>query len=444
MKISAKSWANYVSKLSKIRTKAAGLMQSYIDENGTEDGDALVDYAHALVTKYGEASGALACQMYDAIATASGKSVPAAEIAELPTIGDTAKAVYGTMKNRDNTVSATVGRMVKQSAADTTLHNALRDQAYFAWIPSGDTCAFCLTLASRGWQRMRKNTLKNGHAEHIHANCDCEFAISFDEDPKVDGYDPQKYREIYDNAEGETPRDKINAMRRAQYDENGGDVIEVEAPHTAQYINLMETANANKIAYKPTKKLDAPLTDDEIIGKIGGGDETKGSCSSLALAYTGNVNGIDVSDYRGGTSQAMFARTSNIMEFVNLAEGQTVLSYNGITGAKEALAMMEDGKQYYFFAGQHAAIVRRIDGKFQYLELQTETHNGWFDLTTDALQRRFGCKKSRTSYGNKLQMRSGFFDVEKMGEHTGEFSELLGYINTDAGEAMRGAGGYAK
>ena len=45
------------------------------------------------------------------------------------------------------------------------LKNALRDGAEFAWVPNGDTCAFCMTLASRGWQRASKRAIKNGHAE---------------------------------------------------------------------------------------------------------------------------------------------------------------------------------------------------------------------------------------------------------------------------------------
>lgn len=46
-----------------------------------------------------------------------------------------------------------VSRLVKRAGADTTLKNAQRDGAEFAWVPHGDSCAFCLTLASRGWQR---------------------------------------------------------------------------------------------------------------------------------------------------------------------------------------------------------------------------------------------------------------------------------------------------
>lgn len=192
-------------------------MQEYIDIKGTENTDELVAYAHALATKYGEASGALACEMYDSVAEMSGANVPAAQMAQTATYSETAKAIYGTMLNQNNPVPQTVGRLVKQVAADTTLQNGLRDGAKFAWIPHGDTCAFCLMLASRGWQRVSKRALRNGHAEHIHPNCDCEYAISFDANPQVGGYDPDYYRRIYDGAEGDNWRQKINYLRREQY-----------------------------------------------------------------------------------------------------------------------------------------------------------------------------------------------------------------------------------
>ena len=106
------------------------------------------------------------------------------------------------------------------AGVDTTMKNALRDGAYWAWIPHGDTCAFCLMLASNGWQRASKKAIKGGHAEHIHANCDCTYAISFNGKGTVEGYDPDKYKAMYDNAEGNTWQEKLNSMRRQQYAEN--------------------------------------------------------------------------------------------------------------------------------------------------------------------------------------------------------------------------------
>lgn len=79
-------------------------------------------------------------------------------------------------------------------------------------MPHGDTCPFCITLASNGWQKASSKVLKGGHAEHIHANCDCEFAIRFDHSTTLAGYDPEKYLKQYRDAGGD-----INKMRRIDY-----------------------------------------------------------------------------------------------------------------------------------------------------------------------------------------------------------------------------------
>ena len=215
MKISTKAWKNYITKMSGISQKAADLMQEWVQKNGFGDDKALLDYAYALSQKYGKAIGALSCQMYEATAAAQGVQIPSAEIADLPEYGEVAKAVHGTMKQSQLNVPSTVARLVKQVGADTTLKNAMRDGAQFAWVPNGDTCSFCITLASRGWQYMSKKALRNGHAEHIHAHCDCEYAVRFDGKSTVAGYDPDKYLEEYYDANGD-----INEMRRKRYAQN--------------------------------------------------------------------------------------------------------------------------------------------------------------------------------------------------------------------------------
>ena len=219
MTISEKDWKNYIARLRTIDRKAADAMQHWMDENPNADFDRMIERAYGLATVYGEASAALACEMYDSLALAQGASAPLAEPAPTATPQETAKAVLGTLNNPHNTVSATVGRLTRQAGADTMLRNAARDGAQFAWIPAGDTCAFCQTLASRGWQRQSKKAAKN-HAEHIHANCDCTYAVRFDGKSTVVGYDPEALKEQYDAAEGSSPEEKINAMRRAHYAEH--------------------------------------------------------------------------------------------------------------------------------------------------------------------------------------------------------------------------------
>lgn len=215
MKITEKAWVEYITKMSQISQKAADLMQSWVQKNGLENDKALLDYAYALSQHYGQAIGALACRMYEATAAAQGTMIPTAEVAELPEYGEVAKAVKGTQKKSPNNIPGTIARLVKQVGADTTLKNAERDGAQFSWVPHGDTCAFCITLASRGWQYMSKSALRNGHAEHIHAHCDCEYAVRFDGESTVDGYDPDKYLEEYYDSNGD-----INKMRRKRYAQN--------------------------------------------------------------------------------------------------------------------------------------------------------------------------------------------------------------------------------
>ncbi len=221
MKISQRDWNNYKNRLAKLSQKAADEMQAYVDKNGLEDRDAIIAYAYGLSTKYGEGAAELACQMYDETAAASRVSVRAAEPAATATYGETAKAINGCLKQSPTgqLLSSIPARLTKQAAADTTLKNAIRDGAEWAWVPSGDTCAFCITLASRGWQRASKNVLKGNHATHIHAHCDCQFSIRFDGKSTVDGYDPEVYREMYYGAEGSTSDERINSLRRRQYAE---------------------------------------------------------------------------------------------------------------------------------------------------------------------------------------------------------------------------------
>lgn len=211
MTISAKTWNDYVTRLSQLNRKAGQLMQQYMDTHGTEDADALIRYAYALVTKYGEGSAELAAQMYDAIAAAEEVFVPTAEPAATASYGEVARMVNGTRTSPPQLQSG-VSRLVKRAGADTTLKNARRDGAQWAWVPHGDTCSFCITLASRGWQTASAKTLKGDHAEHIHSNCDCEFAVRFHSGTNVAGYDPEKYLKQYRDAGSD-----VNAMRRIDY-----------------------------------------------------------------------------------------------------------------------------------------------------------------------------------------------------------------------------------
>ena len=223
--------------MSMLNATAARLIKEYLGTHTIDDGyslSALMAYSYAVATKYGEGAAALAAEMYDAIAALSDVYVPPAVPAATATYNETAKAVQGArLFSKDPEVTAAaVGRLVKQAGEDTTMQNAMRDGAEAAWVPSGDTCAFCITLASRGWQRVSRRSLKRGiHAEHIHANCDCVHAVRFNGEGDVEGYDPSEYEAMYyeakDRASGNSPENAINYMRREAYAKNK-DVINAQ------------------------------------------------------------------------------------------------------------------------------------------------------------------------------------------------------------------------
>ena len=245
MRVTQRAWTRYIAALRKINDRAAADMQAYLRAYGLPatraEQDRLIDAAFAIATKYGAASATLSAQWYDAVAALSGKIIDPALPAATPTIHEVAKAVVGTSKTGNTEIiSSSIGRLVKQTGVDTTMQNALRDGAEWAWIPQGDTCAFCITLASNGWQRASKKAIKGGHAEHIHANCDCTYQIRFDKTSSVAGYDPDKYKELYEyehNPDGSIkmkdgepvkrsgkPKDKINGMRQDFYAQNSEEI----------------------------------------------------------------------------------------------------------------------------------------------------------------------------------------------------------------------------
>lgn len=243
--ISQRAWLGFVNRLDRINSAAARAMVQYVNTHGLDDVQGIIDYAYGVATKYGEASAALAAEMYDAIAALMGKVVPAAVPAATASYPEVAQTVVGVLEQSKNTemLSGAVSRLVKMAGEDTTLQNARRDRALVAWIPNGDTCAFCIALASRGWEFASAKLLRNGHARHVHSNCDCTHAVTWDPfETKYSTYDPDRYREMYDDAEGRNSQQKINAMRREFYAENRDEINAQKRSAYAKRIELNSSA----------------------------------------------------------------------------------------------------------------------------------------------------------------------------------------------------------
>ena len=233
MTITEESWKQYIETLSKVESEAARLMQEFLEANREPDGrwnsretrQLIIDYAFALAVKYGEAAAELACEMYDSVGALEDIILPSAEPAQTATYQETAKTVNGTIKLLNPVIiAAAIGRLVRQAGVDTTVNNAIRDKAEWAWIPIGDTCPFCISLAHEGWKQASKAALSGGHAEHVHANCDCNYAIRHKKETNYAGYDPRKYARIFNDAEGDTEKEKLDAIAREQYAANADEI----------------------------------------------------------------------------------------------------------------------------------------------------------------------------------------------------------------------------
>lgn len=233
------------------------------------------------------------------------------------------------------------------------------------------------------------------------------------------------------------------------------------------YDNLIKDFEVDQVESLDVKRLDKPLTQDEIIEKLAGGDETKGSCASLCLAYTGNVHGLDVTDFRGGISQSKFGRLINTVDTYKTSNATISAHYvqkEAFDVAKILKELPSNGKEYVLIAGKHVSVVRNIDGVLQYLEMQTVDRNGWTPFvkkvkeygrmykytTVDTLNKRFGCQKTQTKHiykDDNGEWKTGskvfLIDVESV-KPTEEFKTILSYLNTEKQKQKKGASGYAK
>ncbi len=359
MKISQRDWNNYKNRLAKLSQKAADEMQAYVDTNGLEDRDAIIAYAYGLSTKYGEGAAELACQMYDETAAASRVTVRAAEPAATATYRETAKAINGCLKQSPTgqLLSSIPARLTKQAAADTTLKNAIRDGAEWAWVPSGDTCAFCIALASRGWQRASKKVLNGNHATHIHAHCDCQFSIRFDGKSTVDGYDPEVYREMYYSAEGSTSNEKINSLRRRIYAVKKGPVYE-DVPKTWVKSVISE---------------DKALTGANPLYR-NGGEDYQTNCSNCVPAYEMRKRGYDVTAQPSSANRRLrrdpFSAWKNpeVKEVSSIAELLTALGPEE-NGSRMQVCIDHTFSIWKQTAG-HTFIIEKQNNEFVFLDPQ--------------------------------------------------------------------------
>lgn len=226
--------------------------------------------------------------------------------------------------------------------------------------------------------------------------------------------------------------------------EKRGTIKPKEQSEAAKFIE--QACTTENVEHKAVQALPKQLTSDEIIERLAGGDMTQGSCSSLAFAYIGNKNGLDVLDFRDGGSRRVFSMNKNIMKMLELpgVEGSITKVKKEVQGTIDVLKNLELNKEYYLATGKHAAIVRKLDTGYQYLELQSKYQNGWmpferYGSMATTLNKRFGCRKTvDKSFGYVWERTVILMDVDSFKDNE-EFEQLLGYINTAVDKQRKGA-----
>lgn len=262
---------------------------------------------------------------------------------------------------------------------------------------------------------------RNVYRRHQHCRCTVDY------DPKSG-----KVKDIWSKIWRKTDEsDKIEARK----DING----------TSQMSEVRKLALQEGIPSNPIKKSRKKLTEEQIINDVSGGDKTKGSCSSAAFAYIGNKGGYTVLDFRGGKSCDFFSRDSRIQMIGNLpgVKMNVVKNTNDFTAVRELLGKVEAGNEYYLATGRHAAVIRKNEGRFEYLELQSRISNGFKPLDNVVLKERFKCKKTHSTRHGKYEVDSYIIDSNSLKDNP-EFHNLLSFINTAGSKQMKGIEGHEK
>lgn len=201
-----------VNKLSgdaqeKTRAALKTLMADW-EQRGGGDVAALRNAAYetieAVLLYYADTcAAARAAEYYDAVRQAQGFSGGYSAVAESmrdpdATLGAVryfiGKVVEGAPEMFVSLCVTRIDEEIRRAANRCVAHNARKDPAKprYARVPRGETCGFCLMLASFGF-----NAKTEEAASHSHAHCDCRIVPGFDGKTKVRGYDPDGMYERY-------------------------------------------------------------------------------------------------------------------------------------------------------------------------------------------------------------------------------------------------------
>jgi len=313
----------------------------------------------------------------------------------------------------------------------------------YEFIANSNCCDIC--KANDGKHFKVSKMMPGENAAPMHPHCRCSAAAYSDRE------DYEAWLNYLDKGGTTAYWEQLSPEMKAKFKpsltKSANDVIMTPKKSTDEkYNSLLDILQRRSVDYKAVEKHKKALSKEEIITALSGGDKTRGSCASVALAYIGQKLGLNVLDYRDGSSREVYANALNLMTLSQM-KGIKALKAEGassITVGNRLLKQCEAGKEYYLCVGRHAAIVRKTDsGGYQYLELQSATRSGWNDFDGNpryTLQHRFGCS-SRSSGAAYYDF---MIDIDESDFSSNDFRTLLGFINTAENEQRKGQSGTIK
>lgn len=207
---------NY-EQIQSFNTVSSQLQQAAIDELMSEiyDGipyDELIAEATRIAEKFAFLGAELGAQWYDLCCELAGIDAEPAELST-PTSESLQIKAEATVKNSQmptiqQTLNYYMQNVINESIRMTGDANLWRDYerglsaGKWARVPVGDTCAWCLMLASQGAWYVSKESALGKESGHYHDGCNC-IAVYHADPIDIDGYGSKlgEYKSMYYKAE---------------------------------------------------------------------------------------------------------------------------------------------------------------------------------------------------------------------------------------------------
>ena len=223
------------------------LKQAAIDEfmEYIHDGmsiDEVVDAATNVAYKYSALGEELGAQWYDLCTGLAGIDADDAYLPEVDESDIRQRATTAAKSDGDvkSIFDEFLQNQINESIRRTGTANMWRDYergiapGKWARVPVGDTCAWCLMLASQGaWYLTEKSALTSKHGGNYHRNCNC-VAVYHAEPDDIGGYSKLgQYKSMYYDADNVRLR---NARGIEEYPEElAKRIASAKAAHKAKF-----------------------------------------------------------------------------------------------------------------------------------------------------------------------------------------------------------------